>query len=128
MNKRVHTILCWLLTFSLAWLPFTVSADSFLYSIDKDNCQEMHSDMSDYAITDHSMNTSIIQEKCCDCCDNGCNCVDMSVCSNATGHTSVCIMLDRYFSQSFQMTQSMIEPITQYYSQIILPNFRPPIV
>ena len=128
MMIRNHTILCCLLAFSLVWLPFTVSADNSLHSTDNDNCQEMHSVMLDHTITDRSMNKSMMQEKCCDCCDHGCNCIDMSVCSNATGHTSVCIMIDRYLSQSFQMTQSMIEQITQYYSQIILPNFRPPIV
>ena len=128
MVIRNHTILCWLLAFSLVWLPLAVSADNDLHSTDNDNCQEMHSVMRGPSIADHSMNKPMMQKKCCDCCDNGCNCIDMSACSNATGHTLVCIMLDRNFSQSFQMTQSKLEQITQYFSQTTLPNFRPPIV
>jgi len=54
MIKQVHTILCWILTISLVWLPLTVSADISLSLINKDSCHEMNTTRP-MSMPDHDM-------------------------------------------------------------------------
>jgi hypothetical protein len=144
MTKRVHTILCWILAISLVWLPLSVSADISMPSIDKNTCHEMNSTMrghdmsihsmhsvlsSQMAVADNPMHESMMQKGCCDNCDNNCvACNGMTSCGHSSNHVSAFIIFNRDLSLSQKLTLSSIEYIVQYHSQIITPDFRPPIV
>lgn len=138
MNKRVHTILCWILALSLIWLPLSVLADSPLRSPEKNNCHEMDSTMPGHkmepfmiehvAVNDSTLHKSMMLKKCCTHCDGGCTCNKLSSCSHNSNHTSPFIAITQYFSQSLLIAQTLIEYSIQYHNQIITPDFRPPIV
>ena len=142
MTKRVHTILCWILAISLTWLPFSVSADFTSSQTENEPCHEMNSDMagrSHTAVSDHAMHESMVMalpvEKsmnlkgCCDQCDNDCTgCIGMTSCVHSSNHAPTIITFNKVLSQSLQLTQSSIGFSAQYHSQIITPDFRPPIV
>ena len=142
MTKRVHTISCWILAISLVWLPFSVSANFSQSSTESNACHEMRSDMTGHgrsAVSDHAMHESMVMalpvEKsmnlkgCCDQCDNDCTgCTSMTSCTHSSNQSPTIIAFNKVLSQSLQLTQSSIEPSAQYHSQIITPDFRPPIV
>ena len=142
MTKRVHTILCWILAISLVWLPFSVSAGFSLSSTENNACHEMSSDMAGHghsAVSDNSMHESMAMalpvhksmnlKGCSDQCDSDCaGCIGMTSCVHSSNHAPTIIAFNKYLSQSLQLTQSSIEPSAQYHSQIITPDFRPPIV
>ena len=142
MTKRVHTILCWILAISLVWLPFSVLADFSFSSTENNTCHKMSSDMAGHghaAVSDLSMHEPMVMAApahksmnlngCCDQCDNDCTgCTGMTSCVHSSNHAPTIITFNKYLSQSLQLTQSSIESSTQYHSQIITPDFRPPIV
>ena len=144
MTKRVHTIFCWILAISLVWLPLSVSADASASSTDKNTCHEMNSTMhghdmsshsmhsalpSQMAVADNPMHESMMQKGCCDNCDDNCvACNGMTTCVHSSNHVSAIIIFNEVLSLSQNFTLSSIEHIVQYHSQIITPDFRPPIV
>ena len=130
MTNRVHTILCWILAISLVWLPLSVSADISLSSTENNNCHEINSVMpGQVAVSDNSMNESMLQKGCCDHCGNNCvACTGLSSCGHSSNHASPFIILNHYSSQSQQRIQSSIEQFVQYHNQIITPDIRPPVV
>lgn len=145
MKNRVHTVLCWILAVSLVWLPLSVSAGISLSSIDKNACHEMNSTMPDHNMAGHKMNSamtdqatavdssiqdSMIKKGCCGHCDNNCAaCTSNMSCGKNVHHGSPFIIITQYFfNSSLQISQSPIEYIVQYHSQIISPDFRPPVV
>jgi len=144
MSKRIHTILCWILTISLVWLPLSVSADITISSTNKNNCHEMNSTMRGHDMSTHSMNSamssqatvtdnamheSMMQKDHCDNCDNDCtSCNGMASCGHGFNQASACFILNKDISQSQKVTLSSFEHFVQYHSQIITPDFRPPIV
>lgn len=76
-----------------------------------------------------SVDKSINLNGFCDQCDNDCTgCAGMTSCVHSSNHAPTIITFNKYLSQSLQLTQSSIEPSAQYHSQIITPDFRPPIV
>jgi hypothetical protein len=129
---------------SLVWLPLSVSADTTISSTNKNNCHEMNSTMrghdmsthsmnsamsSQVAVTDNAMHESMMQKDHCDNCDNDCtSCISMTSCGHSSNHVSACIIFNKDISLSQKNTQSSFEHIVQYHSQIITPDFRPPIV
>lgn len=140
MKKRVHTILCWILAISLVWLPLSVSAGISLSSTDKNACHEMNSTTmpghkmkstmsGQVRAINNSMHKSMMQKDCCGHCDNSCvACEGMSSCGHSSNHVTPYILFTQYFFQSLQLASSSIEHLVQYHSQIITPDFRPPIV
>lgn len=133
MAKRNHTILCWLLAVSLAWFPFAASADLSTYSIDTEPCHEMslpHSEQGSdkNSMNDPSSNQSMAKKACCDNCYRNCSCAGISGCNTRTSQASPFIIIDQYFTQHFELTQSTIEQLVQYHSLTPVPDIRPPIV
>ena len=130
MRKRVHTVLCWLLAISMVWLPFSVTANSSLFSKTTHHCHEMTMNTSDQVVTAHSMvDISMLQKDCCGHCGDGCvACTGMSTCSHSSCHSSAFIKIDLHFEHLIQLTQSVAEYLAQYPNQIITPDIRPPIV
>lgn len=144
MKKQVHTILCWVLAISLAWLPLSVSADFSLPSTEKSDCQGMNMTMPGHDMSVHSMHSaisgqtavidnsrhqSLMKKDCCDNCDNNCvACTGMISCSPGSNHISAFIIFNKDISLSQKLTQSTIEHLVQYHSQIIAPDIRPPVV
>ncbi len=142
MTKRVHTILCWILAISLVWLPFSVSADYSLSPTKNNTCHKMSSDMAGHghaAVSDLSMHEPMVMplsadkpmnlNGLCDQCDNDCTgCIGMTSCVHSSNHAPTIITFNKVLSQSLQLTQSSIGFSAQYHSQIITPDFRPPIV
>ena len=71
----------------------------------------------------------MMQKDCCETCDNDCNaCVGIASCGHSTNHVSVFIIFNKDISLSQKVTQSLFEHNVQYHSQVITPDFRPPIV
>jgi len=139
MKKRVHTILCWILTLSLVWLPLSVSADFSLPSTDKNSCHQMDSAMSGHklksvmiehvTVSDSTIQESKMQKGCCDNCDNNCvACTGMTSCGQNSNHVSTFIISKIDILQSQNISQPSIEHIVLYHSQIISPDNRPPVV
>ncbi len=142
MTKRVHTILCWILAISLVWLPFSVSADFSFSSTENNTCHKMSSDLAGHghtAVSDNSIHKSMVMplsvnnsmnlKGCCDQCDNDCTgCFGMTSCAHSSNHAPTIIAFNKVLSQSLQLAQSSIGSSVQYHSQIITPDFRPPIV
>ncbi|MFK5892690.1 MAG: hypothetical protein QM504_05675 [Pseudomonadota bacterium] len=77
-----------------------------------------------------SMSQSMLQQDCCDHCDNDCvACSGISTCSNnSTGHNSALIKTDLHFTYFINHTQTTSGYFVLYHSQITAPGFRPPIV
>jgi hypothetical protein len=94
------------------------------------SAHRMHSAISSQtAVTDNAMHESMMQEGHCDNCDNNCtSCVGMTSCGHSSNHVPVFIIFNKDISLSQKIAQSSIEYIVQYHSQIITPDFRPPIV
>ena len=134
---------------SLVWLPFSVSAEILLSSIDKNSCHEMNSTMPGHDMSVQSMyptmsgqtaevddsminsaiHKSMMKKGCCDHCDNNCiACSGMSSCSHGSHHASPFALSTQYFFQPLYLAQSFIEQFVQYHNQIITPDNRPPVV
>ena len=129
MTNRVHTILCWILAISLAWLPVFASAEFSLVSTEKDNCQEMNSLMQDQTVNNSAMHESTQQKGCCDQCDNNCvACTGLLSCCHSPYHALPFILFTQYSSQFLALIQSSIELFVPYHNQIITPDIRPPVV
>jgi len=129
MRKRIHTVLCWLLTISMVWLPFSVTANSYLFSKTTNHCHEMTTTMSDQTVNAHSMDKSVVQKDDCGYCGDNCvACTGMSTCCHSSCHTSAFIKVDLHFVDLILLTQSVSEYHAQYHNQIITPDIRPPIV
>ena len=131
---------------SLVWLPFSVSAD-FSLSLTKTNaCHEMkpvisahtdiinrssmHGSMS-HLQSDAVMQKAVSDKSCPDkpCCDKNADaCVSMSSCGHCFTHGVSFILSSSYSVKAYLFTQSSFEQQAQYYSQIISPAIRPPLV
>ena len=128
MRKSVCTVLCWLLAVSMVWLPFSVTANSSLFSKTPEHCHEMTSAMSSQTVNAQSTDESMLQKDDCRHCGDSCDCTSMSTCSNSSYHTSAFIKIDIHFLGFIQPAQSISEYHAQYPSQIITPDIRPPII
>jgi hypothetical protein len=131
MKSYTRTILCWILTISLVWLPLTAQANFSQSEMGKDSCHEMMSVESSHidktvAMNDFSKN-KVVASHNCNHCDESCDC-DTNVCTHPISHTFSFIVSNQYFYHHVHSGLVQAEHTTLYHSQIVSPNFRPPVV
>ncbi len=140
MKNRISTILCWILTVSLVWLPLSVSAGVSLSSLktDSKHCEEMvtdassgltgqlqKKDISTPALQRHTFN----DKGCCHECGSNCSaCLAGSSCMHNVSHASPFLIYNRYTFQLVEQARFSIGHHVPYLSQITSPDIRPPVI
>lgn len=128
MKSSIHTILCWFLAMSLVWLPLTVSADVLESSLVKHNCHDMSSSMQHPMEHAVAMSNVMVEHESCNACAEDCTCNEVSQCAHRVSQVMPFIISAQFFSKVVQLTTNAVVHVTQYQSQIISPEYRPPVV
>jgi len=85
--------------------------------------------MSEQVATDKSMTKSMVKKGYCDHCEDACvTCAGMATCNHCAKNSSAFNKVDLHFTYSIHLAQTITEFLTQYHSQITIPDIRPPIV
>lgn len=122
MHRAIHKIICWILTLSLAGLPYiSVSADMLTQS-EPEPCDEMSMDSQ----LDSEPKASL--EEKTDCCNDACQCPVMAVC-HSNLQNQVTVFSDIFTTLKRSIPDQVISIyINNYHSRSTPPDIQPPIV
>jgi len=128
MKKPIHTILCWFLAVALVWLPLPASAGTTVSSASTHSCHEMNSVVGHHSEDTVTEGHAAAERSCCDHCIDADSCDDVNTCASRISYNSIFIGLDQNLYHQALLSLTITEHITQYHSQIISPENRPPVV
>lgn len=88
----------------------------------------MNSTLEHQAESVIAMSATITKPNCCEQCEDGCMCADMSACSHRSVQASTFIVAEQYFYHGAQLSLTIAERLTFYHSLITSLDIRPPVV
>ena len=136
MSKRVHIVLCWLLTLTLTGLPLASYAYSPRLQADSEHCNHetagdmQHGDGAHHqAVASAALQTSAQKACCAHCDDNGdCNCNTNLACHSTGSQHSPAILPAASYNNQHMRSIFAAFTLADYHSCDIEPEIIPPII
>ena len=136
MSKRVHIVLCWLLTLTLTGLPLASYAYSPRLQADSEHCNHetagdmQHGDDAHHPAVAATASQTQAKKACCaHCDDNGdCSCNTGAACHSAGSQHSPAILPAISYSNQHMSSIFATFALAGYHSRDIEPEIIPPII